>query len=134
MRQASEKGADDVGFGVYVHWPFCAQKCPYCDFNSHVRFGGIDEARFRSAFLRELEHTAKRTGPRVVSSIFFGGGTPSLMAPETVAAKIIKTMRALDLSRFNLKYSNGTLPHAVMKTSIELIGTMVAPRVREAMG
>jgi putative oxygen-independent coproporphyrinogen III oxidase len=86
MRQASEKGADDVGFGVYVHWPFCAQKCPYCDFNSHVRFGGIDEARFRSAFLRELEHTAKRTGPRVVSSIFFGGGTPSLMAPETVAA------------------------------------------------
>jgi len=86
MRQASDKDADEVGFGVYVHWPFCAQKCPYCDFNSHVRFGGIDEARFRSAFLRELEHTAKRTGPRAVTSIFFGGGTPSLMAPETVAA------------------------------------------------
>ena len=78
--------ADDAGFGVYVHWPFCAQKCPYCDFNSHVRFGGIDEARFRSAFLRELEHTAQRTGPRSVSSIFFGGGTPSLMQPETVGA------------------------------------------------
>lgn len=78
--------ADDPGFGVYVHWPFCAQKCPYCDFNSHVRFGGIDEARFRAAFLRELEHTAQRTGPRTVSSIFFGGGTPSLMQPETVAA------------------------------------------------
>jgi len=77
---------DEPGFGVYVHWPFCAQKCPYCDFNSHVRFGGIDEARFRAAFLRELEHTAERTGPRTVSSIFFGGGTPSLMAPETVAA------------------------------------------------
>jgi oxygen-independent coproporphyrinogen-3 oxidase len=76
----------EPGFGVYVHWPFCAQKCPYCDFNSHVRFGGIDEARFRAAFLRELEHTAQRTGPRVVSSIFFGGGTPSLMQPETVAA------------------------------------------------
>jgi putative oxygen-independent coproporphyrinogen III oxidase len=76
----------EPGFGVYVHWPFCAQKCPYCDFNSHVRFGGIDEARFRAAFLRELEHTAQRTGPRVVSSIFFGGGTPSLMQPETVGA------------------------------------------------
>ncbi|MDP1906889.1 MAG: coproporphyrinogen-III oxidase family protein, partial [Hyphomicrobium sp.] len=78
--------ADDAGFGVYVHWPFCAQKCPYCDFNSHVRFGGIDEPRFRSAFLRELEHTEQRTGPRSVSSIFFGGGTPSLMQPETVGA------------------------------------------------
>lgn len=76
---------DDQGFGVYVHWPFCAQKCPYCDFNSHVRFAGIDEARFRAAFLRELEHTAARTGPRTVSSIFFGGGTPSLMMPGTVA-------------------------------------------------
>jgi len=78
--------ADGVGFGVYVHWPFCAQKCPYCDFNSHVRFGGIDEARFRAAFLRELETTAERIGPRTVSSIFFGGGTPSLMQPETVGA------------------------------------------------
>jgi len=78
--------ADGVGFGVYVHWPFCAQKCPYCDFNSHVRFGGIDEARFRAAFLRELETTAERIGRRTVSSIFFGGGTPSLMQPETVGA------------------------------------------------
>ena len=75
-----------MGFGVYVHWPFCAQKCPYCDFNSHVRFGGIDEARFLAAYLRELEHTAALTGPREVASIFFGGGTPSLMQPRTVAA------------------------------------------------
>ena len=78
--------ADDPGFGIYVHWPFCAQKCPYCDFNSHVRFGGIDEPRFRAAFLRELDDTRERTGPLAVSSIFFGGGTPSLMQPETVAA------------------------------------------------
>lgn len=77
--------AETPGFGVYVHWPFCAQKCPYCDFNSHVRFGGIDEGRFLSAFERELEHVAGRTGERTVSSIFFGGGTPSLMAPSTVA-------------------------------------------------
>jgi putative oxygen-independent coproporphyrinogen III oxidase len=75
-----------VDFGVYVHWPFCAQKCPYCDFNSHVRFGGIDEPRFLAAYLRELEHTAALTGPREVASIFFGGGTPSLMQPRTVAA------------------------------------------------
>jgi oxygen-independent coproporphyrinogen-3 oxidase len=82
--------ASDAGFGVYVHWPFCAQKCPYCDFNSHVRFGGIDEVRFRTAFLRELEQTAERLGARRVDSIFFGGGTPSLMQPETVAAILDK--------------------------------------------
>ncbi len=75
-----------AGFGVYVHWPFCAAKCPYCDFNSHVRHGGIDEARFRAAFLRELETTAARIPGRRVSSVFFGGGTPSLMPPETVGA------------------------------------------------
>lgn len=76
----------DPGFGVYVHWPFCAQKCPYCDFNSHVRFGGWDEDRFLAAYLRELDTTAERIGKRDVASIFFGGGTPSLMKPETVAA------------------------------------------------
>lgn len=76
----------DPGFGVYVHWPFCAQKCPYCDFNSHVRFGGWDEARFRAAYLRELTYNADRLGRRSVRSIFFGGGTPSLMQPSTVGA------------------------------------------------
>jgi putative oxygen-independent coproporphyrinogen III oxidase len=76
------------GFGVYVHWPFCAAKCPYCDFNSHVRFGGVDEPRYLAAYLRELNDTAALTGPRQVSSIFFGGGTPSLMRPETVGAII----------------------------------------------
>jgi len=77
---------DEPGFGVYMHWPFCAQKCPYCDFNSHVRFGRVDEARFLNAYLRELDHTARLTGPRMVTSVFFGGGTPSLMAPATVSA------------------------------------------------
>lgn len=76
----------DAGFGVYVHWPFCMAKCPYCDFNSHVRRGGIDEARFVEAFARELDHMASLAPGRQVSSIFFGGGTPSLMKPETVAA------------------------------------------------
>jgi putative oxygen-independent coproporphyrinogen III oxidase len=76
----------DPGFAVYVHWPFCQAKCPYCDFNSHVRHGGINEARFRSAYLAELDHMRNLTGPREVSSIFFGGGTPSRMLPETCAA------------------------------------------------
>ena len=73
-------------FGVYLHWPFCRAKCPYCDFNSHVRHGGIDEARFLRAYLAELAHFASLALGRSVSSIFFGGGTPSLMAPSTVAA------------------------------------------------
>ena len=71
----------DEPFGIYVHWPFCKAKCPYCDFNSHVRHGGIDEARFLAAYLTELKHFAGRAPGRTVSSIFFGGGTPSLMQP-----------------------------------------------------
>jgi oxygen-independent coproporphyrinogen-3 oxidase len=73
-------------FGVYVHWPFCLSKCPYCDFNSHVRHAAIDEPRFLKAFQTEIANTAARTGPRTVSSIFLGGGTPSLMQPQTVGA------------------------------------------------
>jgi oxygen-independent coproporphyrinogen-3 oxidase len=73
-------------FGVYVHWPFCRSKCPYCDFNSHVSHRPIDQARFVRAFEAEIAATAARTPGRTVSSIFFGGGTPSLMDPATVAA------------------------------------------------
>lgn len=72
--------------GVYVHWPFCLSKCPYCDFNSHVRHADVDEARFVRAYAAEIAATAARVGARTVSSIFFGGGTPSLMQPETIAA------------------------------------------------
>ena len=79
-------GAERPAFGVYVHWPFCLSKCPYCDFNSHVRHGAIDEHRFARAFAREIKTTAARAGGREVSSIFLGGGTPSLMRPETVGA------------------------------------------------
>jgi putative oxygen-independent coproporphyrinogen III oxidase len=78
--------AADPGFGVYLHWPFCAAKCPYCDFNSHVRHQPPDQPRFAAAFRRELEHFRERTGPREVTSIFLGGGTPSLMEPDTVGA------------------------------------------------
>jgi putative oxygen-independent coproporphyrinogen III oxidase len=73
-------------FGVYVHWPFCLAKCPYCDFNSHVRHGGIDEVRFVGAYVSELRHFAALAPGRIVTSIFFGGGTPSLMSAGTVAA------------------------------------------------
>ncbi len=76
----------DAGFAVYVHWPFCLAKCPYCDFNSHVRATGIDEARYVEAFRREIEHAAEMAPGRHVTSIFLGGGTPSLMRPDTVAA------------------------------------------------
>ena len=78
-------------FGVYVHWPFCLSKCPYCDFNSHVRHGGIDEARFVRAIESEIAATAARVPDRSVSSIFFGGGTPSLMQPTSVQA-ILETI------------------------------------------
>lgn len=74
----------DPGFGVYLHWPFCAAKCPYCDFNSHVRHQPVDQPRFAAAFETELASMRARTGPRRVSSIFLGGGTPSLMEPATV--------------------------------------------------
>ncbi|WP_306117256.1 MULTISPECIES: radical SAM family heme chaperone HemW [unclassified Roseitalea] len=72
------------GFGVYLHWPFCAAKCPYCDFNSHVRHAPVDQAGFADAFIAEMTHMRALTGPRTVTSIFIGGGTPSLMEPETV--------------------------------------------------
>lgn len=73
------------GFGLYVHWPFCASKCPYCDFNSHVA-ARIDQRRWQAAYLAEIDRVAALTGPRVLNTVFFGGGTPSLMEPEVVAA------------------------------------------------
>ena len=79
-------GSTDPGFGIYVHWPFCLSKCPYCDFNSHVRQAPVDEGRYLAAFRTELKHRAGLTPGRTVSSIFFGGGTPSLMRPATIGA------------------------------------------------
>jgi putative oxygen-independent coproporphyrinogen III oxidase len=69
---------------VYIHWPFCRSKCPYCDFNSHVR-DGVDAARWTRTLRRDLDHQAELTAGREVASVFFGGGTPSLMPPTTVA-------------------------------------------------
>jgi putative oxygen-independent coproporphyrinogen III oxidase len=98
MRKAGGLSPDrivnDPGFGVYVHWPFCAAKCPYCDFNSHVRHGGVDAMGFADAICRELETMRGRTGPRDVASIFFGGGTPSLM-PVDAVGQILDRIGAL---------------------------------------
>ncbi len=77
---------------LYIHWPFCVSKCPYCDFNSHVR-EGVDQDRWRAALLADMAHEAAATGPRRLGSIFFGGGTPSLMPPATVAALIAAAVR-----------------------------------------
>jgi oxygen-independent coproporphyrinogen-3 oxidase len=76
----------ETAFGVYLHWPFCLAKCPYCDFNSHVRHQPVDQPRFAEAFNREMDTLRARTGPRTVTSIFLGGGTPSLMQPSTVGS------------------------------------------------
>jgi putative oxygen-independent coproporphyrinogen III oxidase len=85
------EGRSNGLFGVYVHWPFCAAKCPYCDFNSHVHRGAFDEAAFLESYRREIAYFAKQAPGRRVQSIFFGGGTPSLMDPRTVAA-ILETI------------------------------------------
>ena len=81
------------GFGIYIHWPFCEAKCPYCDFNSHVA-RKIDQAAWRRAYLSELKRAAAETPGRIVNAVFFGGGTPSLMDPETVA-DVIACIRTL---------------------------------------
>ncbi|ABQ66937.1 putative oxygen-independent coproporphyrinogen III oxidase [Rhizorhabdus wittichii RW1] len=75
------------GLALYIHWPFCVSKCPYCDFNSHVR-ESVDQQAWRDALLRDLAHEAAALPGRRLGSIFFGGGTPSLMPPATVAALI----------------------------------------------
>ncbi|CAH2599548.1 Heme chaperone HemW [Rhodovastum atsumiense] len=80
---------------LYIHWPFCLAKCPYCDFNSHVR-ADIDQTRFAAALRAELAWEAARLGRRPLVSVFFGGGTPSLMAPATVAALIDDATRLFD--------------------------------------
>jgi len=85
----------DAGLGLYIHWPFCRAKCPYCDFNSHVA-GEIDHARWRKALLTELDHVASKLGKRPLTSIFFGGGTPSLMEPLTVQALIERATKHFD--------------------------------------
>ena len=86
--------SSEDAFGIYVHWPFCKAKCPYCDFNSHVRQSGVDAMSFATALGTELRWFAERTKGRTVSSVFFGGGTPSLMPPQAVG-HVLDTIGAL---------------------------------------
>ena len=83
---------DDAGFGLYIHWPFCQSKCPYCDFNSHVA-ERVDQTRWLKAYLAEIDRVGRETAGRRLQSVFFGGGTPSLMDPDTVFA-ILDRVRA----------------------------------------
>jgi putative oxygen-independent coproporphyrinogen III oxidase len=87
MSLSAEAGASDRTYALYVHWPFCVSKCPYCDFNSHVR-ESVDQTAWRDALLSDLAHEARRTDGGRLTSILFGGGTPSLMPPQTIAAII----------------------------------------------
>ena len=89
--EPSSPGAPQA-LALYVHWPFCLSKCPYCDFNSHVR-ESVDQARWRGALLRELDHFSALLPEAQITSMFFGGGTPSLMPPETAAAVIDRAAR-----------------------------------------
>ncbi|MGH1330097.1 MAG: radical SAM family heme chaperone HemW [Paracoccaceae bacterium] len=85
-------GSQQGGFGLYLHWPFCQAKCPYCDFNSHV-VASIDQTRWQAAYISEIKRAAEETPGRVLNSVFFGGGTPSMMEPSLVA-NILETIRA----------------------------------------
>ena len=113
----SSRDGSEPGFGIYVHWPFCLAKCPYCDFNSHVR-DGVDHISWRAALLRELDHYADLTAGRTVTSIFFGGGTPSLMEPATVAA-VIERVRARWNTAPGLEISLEANPTSVEATRFE---------------
>ena len=101
---------------LYVHWPFCLSLCPYCDFNSHVR-DTIDQGAWRDGLLRELEHYAARVPGRRLTSIFFGGGTPSLMPPETARA-VIARARELFAPDPDLEITLEANPTSVEQTAL----------------
>ena len=100
-----------AGFGIYIHWPFCEAKCPYCDFNSHVT-SEIDEEAWANAYIAELNKSYQVTSNKKLSSIFFGGGTPSLMSTET-ANKIIHHIRSLWKLSENLEVTLEANPSSV---------------------
>ncbi len=98
MDSATTENPRPQGAALYIHWPFCKKKCPYCDFNSHVR-EGVDQAAWRAALLREMGYWHARAPEKTITSIFFGGGTPSLMPPETVAALIEEAAKLWGLAQ-----------------------------------
>jgi oxygen-independent coproporphyrinogen-3 oxidase len=103
--------------GIYFHWPFCLSKCPYCDFNTHIS-NDVDHARWAAAYVRSLEHYAEFLKNRTVGSVFFGGGTPSLMAPETAAAVIDKIHTLWPVSK-NVEITLEANPTSVETNKLE---------------
>ena len=99
------------GFGLYIHWPFCQAKCPYCDFNSHVSLK-IDQSDWISAYIREIERYGRESRDRVLNSIFLGGGTPSLMEPDTVA-RVLEAARAVWHASNNIEITLEANPTSV---------------------
>lgn len=112
---------------LYIHWPFCLSKCPYCDFNSHVR-ASIDEDHWRTALLRELDSVAAEMADRTITSIFFGGGTPSLMNPTTVAALLDRVARHWTVSQ-NVEITLEANPTSVEQARLADIRTAGVNRV-----
>lgn len=108
-------------FGIYVHWPFCAAKCPYCDFNSHVHRGAFDENAFVESYKKELTYFAALKPEETVYSIFFGGGTPSLMSPEAVQA-ILDTIGALWPVQQGAEITLEANPQALKPSGLRPIG------------
>ena len=85
------------GFGLYLHWPYCQSKCPYCDFNSHV-MGVVDQNLWREAYLAEIARYAEETAGNLLQTIYFGGGTPSLLPPAAIAALLAAVDRHFGLA------------------------------------
>ena len=117
----------DGGFGLYIHWPFCEAKCPYCDFNSHVA-GRIDDGAWRTALLADLTDQADAMAGRRLGSIFFGGGTPSRMAPETVAA-LVDAARSLWATDDSLEVTLEANPTSVEASRFAAFGDAGVNRV-----
>lgn len=92
VKHTKAENWQEGGFALYIHWPFCKAKCPYCDFNSHVR-QGVDQSLWQDAYLAELDRAAAETSDRILRSVFFGGGTPSLMEPSLVGAILDRVSR-----------------------------------------
>ena len=116
--------------GIYVHWPYCLSKCPYCDFNSHVA-ESLDHDRWADADARDLTHVASRVGPRHIGSVFFGGGTPSLMAPKTIE----RVLRVLDDNFSGIGSAEVTLEaNPTSVESAQLAGFLAAGVNRVSIG
>lgn len=125
---ASPPASADKMFGLYIHWPFCQAKCPYCDFNSHVHHGALDQSVFVEAFEKELAHFKAMAPPKAFTSIFFGGGTPSLMEAKTVEALLNVAEKKFGFAP-NIEISLEANPTSVDAERFHAYGTLGVNRV-----